>query len=153
MPNQSADTPLLDANSQVNQPIKLFTEAPVAESTSNNKVIHNPVVDGTRIGSATKAPDGQHGFPDIVDNYAGEAIHTKIKGNDGILRDLYQLEGGYKYYDSKIEYNQNISVNGVTHKMDIINTRILDTNGIFEWIVVLSPAEMFPIEDLFQTEK
>ena len=93
------------------------------------------MVDGTRIGSATKASDGQHGFPDIVDNYAGEAIHTKIKGNDGILRDLYQLEGGYKYYDSKIEYNQNISVNGVTHKMDIINTKVLDTNGIFEWIV------------------
>ena len=64
--------------------------------------IHNPAVDGKRVGSANKPSDGQHGFPDIIDNYVGDAVHTQITGGDGVTRDLYQLEGGYKYYDHKI---------------------------------------------------
>ena len=97
--------------------------------------IHNPVVDGKRVGSANKPSDGQHGFPDIIDNYAGDAVHTQITGGDGITRDLYQLEGGYKYYDHKILPNQKIDVNGSIHRMDVLDTQITDTYGIFEWIV------------------
>ena len=92
--------------------------------------IHNPVVDGTRVGSANKPSDGQHGFPDIIDNYAGDAVHTQITGGDGITRDLYQLEGGYKYYDDKILPNQKIDVNGSIHRMDVLDTKITDTDGI-----------------------
>lgn len=97
--------------------------------------IHNPVVDAERVGSANKPSDGQHGFPDIIDNYAGDAVHTQITGGDGITRDLYQLEGGYKFYDDKILPNQKINVNGSIHRMDVLDTKITDTNGIFEWIV------------------
>lgn len=80
----------------------------------NKGEIHNPVVDGERIGRAKKASDGQLGFPDIVDNYAGYAVHTQIVGGDGVTRDLYQLEGGYKYYDDRVLPNQIVNVNGST---------------------------------------
>jgi hypothetical protein len=64
-----------------------------------------------RIGSANKLPDGQHGFNDIIDNYAGEATRFDIptKGPGGsIIRtsELRQIQG---------------SNNG--------------TEGIFEWII------------------
>ena len=49
---------------------------------------------GKRVRSANKPSDGQHGFPDIIDNYAGDAVHTQITGGDGVTRDLYQLEWG-----------------------------------------------------------
>ncbi|VVM19999.1 hypothetical protein BSPWISOXPB_7375 [uncultured Gammaproteobacteria bacterium] len=40
-----------------------------------------------RIGSANKLPDGQHGFNDIIDNYAGEATRFDIptKGPGGSI--------------------------------------------------------------------
>ena len=97
--------------------------------------IHNPVVDGTRVGSANSPSDGQHGFPHIIDNYAGYAVHTQITGGDGIKRDLYQLEGGYKYHNDKILPNQRVDVDGSIHRMDVLDTQITDTDGIFEWIV------------------
>lgn len=31
--------------------------------------------------------------------------------------------------------NQIVDVNGSTHRMDVLDTRITDTDGIFEWIV------------------
>ncbi len=97
--------------------------------------IQNPVVDGKRVGSANKPSDGQHGFPDIVDNYVGDAVHTQIVGGDGVTRDLYQLEGGYKYYDEKVLPNQRVDVNGSTHIMDVLDTKVIDKDGVFEWIV------------------
>lgn len=39
---------------------------------SRSKIIHNPVLDSKRIGSATKQ-DPHHAFNDIVDNYVGSA--------------------------------------------------------------------------------
>ena len=64
-----------------------------------------------RIGSANKLPDGQHGFNNIIDNYAGDAARYEIptKGAGGkVIRvsELRQIEG---------------SNNGVA--------------GVFEWIV------------------
>ncbi|MGX1172912.1 two-partner secretion domain-containing protein [Pseudomonas sp. R151218B TE3479] len=71
----------------------------------------NPVLGKPRVGSANKSPDGQHGFSDIIDNYAGDAakfeIPTKGAGGEVVrVSELRQIEG---------------SNNGV--------------GGVFEWIV------------------
>ncbi|WP_407311131.1 hypothetical protein [Pseudomonas sp. nanlin1] len=75
------------------------------------KAIDNSVLGKPRVGSANKIPDGQHGFNDIIDNYAGHAAKFEIptKGPGGkVVRvsELRQIEG---------------SNNGV--------------GGVFEWIV------------------
>lgn len=75
------------------------------------KAIDNSVIGKPRVGSANKLPDGQHGFDDIIDNYAGDAakfeIPTKGPGGEVVrVSELRQIEG---------------SNNGV--------------GGVFEWIV------------------
>ncbi|MFK0089671.1 DUF637 domain-containing protein [Pseudomonas sp. NPDC090755] len=75
------------------------------------KAIDNSVLGRPRVGSANKLPDGQHGFNDIIDNYAGDAakfyIPTKGAGGEVVrVSELRQIEG---------------SNNGVS--------------GVFEWIV------------------
>jgi hypothetical protein len=65
---------------------------------STTRIIENSVLDSVRIGSANKLPDGQHGFNDIIDNYAGEATRFDIptKGPGGsIIRtsELRQIQG------------------------------------------------------------
>jgi len=75
------------------------------------KAIDNSVIGRPRVGSANKLPDGQHGFNDIIDNYAGDAakfeIPTKGPGGEVVrVSELRQIKG---------------SNNGV--------------GGIFEWIV------------------
>ncbi len=75
------------------------------------KAIDNSVIGNPRVGSANKLPDGQHGFNDIIDNYAGDAakfeIPTKGPGGEVVrVSELRQIEG---------------SNNGV--------------GGVFEWIV------------------
>ncbi|MCP3660452.1 MAG: hypothetical protein GY830_09165 [Bacteroidetes bacterium] len=50
--------------------------------------------------------DTNHFFTNIVDNYASYASEYKIKGGDGIIRTLYQIEGSLR-----------------------------NKSGIFEWIV------------------
>ncbi|CAK6716868.1 hypothetical protein HORM4_960010 [Vibrio harveyi] len=75
------------------------------------KRIDNSVIGKPRTGSANKVPDGQHGFNDIIDNYAGDAAKFDIptKGPGGkVVRtsELRQIQG---------------SNNG--------------TDGVFEWIV------------------
>ena len=75
------------------------------------KGIDNSVLGKPRVGSANKLPDGQHGFNDIIDNYAGDAakfeIPTKGAGGEVVrVSELRQIEG---------------SNNGV--------------GGVFEWIV------------------
>ena len=73
--------------------------------------IDNSVIGKPRVGSANKSPDGQHGFNNVNDNYAGDAAKFEIptKGAGGkVVRvsELRQIEG---------------SNNGV--------------GGVFEWIV------------------
>lgn len=65
----------------------------------------------SRVGSANKIPDGQHGFNDIIDNYSAIAKTFRIptKGPGGQVTrysELMQIEG---------------SNNGIS--------------GVFEWIV------------------
>jgi hypothetical protein len=59
--------------------------------------IENPVLGRPRTGSATKT-DPQHSFPDMADNYVGDATKFSIptKGPGGVIvrqSDLYQVEG------------------------------------------------------------
>jgi RHS repeat-associated protein len=65
-----------------------------------------PFSDSPRVGSALKVPDGQHGFPDIVDNYAGAGWHFVIQparpGSSGA--DLYQVLGHYRGRDGVFEW-------------------------------------------------
>lgn len=75
------------------------------------KAIDNSVIGKPRVGSANKSPDGQHGFNDLVDNYAGSAarfdIPTKGAGGEVVrMSELRQISG---------------SNNGV--------------GGVFEWII------------------
>lgn len=56
--------------------------------------------------------DPLHAFPDIVDNYVGDATRFSLTGVDNISRTLYQLEG---------------SLNG--------------KQGIFEWIIDPDPLK------------
>ncbi|MEI3613625.1 hypothetical protein [Pseudogracilibacillus sp. SO30301A] len=97
-------------------------------SNKSLKDISHPVLDNTRIGSALKKPDGQHGFNDIIDNYTPQAIEFEIVSGDGVKRKLYQIEGGMKYYDYKDVYNKNLRVNERI-------TTVKDENEVFEWIV------------------
>ncbi len=75
------------------------------------KAIDNSVIGKPRTGSANKLPDGQHGFNDIIDNYAGDAAKFEIptKGPGGEVVRVYELR--------QIEGSNN----GV--------------GGVFEWIV------------------
>jgi len=62
------------------------------------KRIDNSVIGKPRTGSAYKLPDGQHGFNDIIDNYAGDAAKFDIptKGPGGkVVRtsELRQIQG------------------------------------------------------------
>lgn len=95
---------------------------------NRGEVISHPVLDNIRTGSALKEPDGQHGFNDIIDNYTPKAKEFEIVGGDGVRRNLYQIEGGMKYYDIKDVYNKSLRINERI-------TTVKDQNGIFEWIV------------------
>jgi RHS repeat-associated protein len=49
--------------------------------------------------------DDYHGFPDIVDNYAGShATKSTIVGKDGMERTKVEIPGGYKGKDGVFEY-------------------------------------------------
>lgn len=54
-----------------------------------------------------------HGFPKIVDNYAGLGKKEFILGRDGLNRTKIMLEGGYKgqngYFEWIIEANDTIN--------------------------------------------
>ncbi len=83
-------------------------------TTKNNAPlveISNPVLNNLRTGSALKK-DALHAFNDIIDNYASYAKKFNLTGGDGIIRQLYQIEG---------------SLNG--------------KSGIFEWIIDPNPLK------------
>ena len=90
-----------------------FAYASVASSLStttksNSSSIQNDIIGLPRTGSALKN-DSYHAFPDIVDNYAGDA--TKFSINNG---SLYQLEGSLNGTSGRFEW---IIQNGeVTHR-------------------------------------
>jgi hypothetical protein len=92
------------------------------------ETISHPVLDNTRTGSALKPYDGQHGFNDIIDNYAKDAQKFDLIGGDKVQRELYQIEGGQKSYEYKQIYDK-------TQGFNSIERTTVDQDGIFEWIV------------------
>nr|WP_318533603.1 DUF637 domain-containing protein [Pseudomonas cichorii] len=61
-----------------------------------------------------------HGFPDIVDNYAGSA--TKFTLNNG--SSLYQASGSYNGVAGRFEWIVDPKLGGVTHRMFVPNGTI-----------------------------
>lgn len=82
----------------------------IKKVTKGGTEILNAVNTGKRTGSAAyksvNVDDAQHFFSDIVDNYASDATKFSLKGGDGVVRDLYQIEGALR-----------------------------EKSGVFEWIV------------------
>ncbi|SMC29506.1 hypothetical protein SAMN02745134_03928 [Clostridium acidisoli DSM 12555] len=95
---------------------------------SKAETISHPVLDNTRTGSALKPYDGQHGFNDIIDNYAKDAQKFDLVGGDDVQRELYQIKGGQKSYEYKRIYDK-------TQGFDKLERVTVDQEGIFEWIV------------------
>lgn len=87
-----------------------------------SKIIHNPVLDSKRIGSATKQ-DSHHAFNDIVDNYVGGAQVFSLRGGDGRDRLLYQIQGSLNGQSRIFEWIYDF-VESVTHRLFIPNGRI-----------------------------
>jgi hypothetical protein len=69
----------------------------------------------------SKPPD--HGFTDIVDNYAGLAHKFPLRDN----ATLYQLEGSLGGVDGRFEWIIDPNLGGVTHRFFVKNGTI---NGI-----------------------
>ncbi|GAB4168919.1 MAG: hypothetical protein Tsb006_7250 [Rickettsiaceae bacterium] len=83
------------------QDLSSWLESELGESSTNL----NPVNIAVRTGAARKI-DIYHNFNEIIDNYDSQAQEFNIKGGDGRVRILYQIEGS-------------------------LNSKI----GVFEWIV------------------
>jgi len=86
---------------------------------NGTKRIDNSVIGKPRTGSAYKLPDGQHGFNDIIDNYAGDAAKFDIptKGPGGkVVRtsELRQIQGSNNGADGVFEWI--VDQGNVTHR-------------------------------------
>jgi hypothetical protein len=91
----------------------------VKASGNVTKRIDNSVIGKPRTGSANKLPDGQHGFNDIIDNYAGVAAKFDIptKGPGGkVVRtsELRQIQGSNNGADGVFEWI--VDQGNVTHR-------------------------------------
>ena len=89
------------------------------KGTRVTKRIDNSVIGKPRTGSANKLPDGQHGFNDIIDNYAGDAakfdIPTKGPGGKVVrISELRQLQGSNNGVDGVFEWI--VDQGSVTHR-------------------------------------
>ncbi|WP_330924937.1 RHS repeat-associated core domain-containing protein [Candidatus Sororendozoicomonas aggregata] len=89
------------------------------KGTRFSESIDNFVIGKPRTGSANKVPDGQHGFNDIIDNYAGGAAKFEIptKGPGGkVVRtsELGQIQGSNNGVDGVFEWI--IDKGEVTHR-------------------------------------
>ncbi|WP_339627551.1 DUF637 domain-containing protein [Pseudomonas sp. UBA2684] len=94
---------------------------------SSVKEIDNSVIGKPRVGSANKLPDGQHGFNNIIDNYAGDAAKFEIptKGAGGkVVRvsELRQIEGSNNGVDGVFEWI--IDQGDVTHRRFIPDGKV-----------------------------
>jgi filamentous hemagglutinin len=64
-----------------------------------------------------------HGFPDIIDNFAGDAVSFEL--NNG--KKLMQLSGSLNQAPGRFEWIVDPRLGGVSHRMFIVNGSI---NGI-----------------------
>jgi hypothetical protein len=95
----------------------------VADGAKAGAKIENDVLGSARAGSAIKT-DPLHAFPDMVDNYAGDAAKFSIpaKGPGGVVThqsDLYQVEGTLNGKPGIFEWI--VDQGQVTHRRFILN--------------------------------
>lgn len=93
---------------------RVFTSNKHTSSTINNDIVSKP-----NVGSALHT-DSYHRFPNIVDNYAGDATRFEIPNGT-----LYQIQGSFNGYNGRFEWI--IQDNQVTHRLFVRNGTI---NGI-----------------------
>ena len=108
--------------------LSIYNRGAALKGAGKPEIIKHPVLDNTRTGSVLKPYDGQHGFNDIIDNYAQYSKEFDIVGGDGVSRKLYQIEGGQKSYEYKHIYDK-------TQGFNRIERVTVDQNGVFEWMV------------------
>ena len=101
-------------------------------STKNVSInVENPVnIANYKHGSSASwksisADDLNHSFSRIVDNYAGSGSSFTIKGGDGILRQLYQVEGSLHGVSGRFEWI--LEAGKITHRQFVPGGTI---NGI-----------------------
>lgn len=93
--------------------------------------IKHPVLDNIRTGSALKL-DAHHAFHDLIDNFAQTAEKFSLKGNDGTLRKLYQIEGSLNGIDGVFEWIVDPRPHyGVMHRLFIKNGKITGRPNAF----------------------
>lgn len=95
--------------------------------SESSEEVSNIVIDSPRTGSANKIDDGQHGFSNLIDNYAGSATSFEIdtKGPGGeIVRtsELLQIEGSSNGIEGVFEWI--VDEGNVTHRRFIPNGTI-----------------------------
>lgn len=101
---------------------KAVDAAKVANRSSKGRKISNSIIKNGRVGKATKT-DIHHAFPNIIDNYAGKAKKFSIKGGDGKIRKLYQIQGSLNGKSGVFEWILD-NEKGVTHRRFIPNGKI-----------------------------
>ncbi len=102
---------------------RMFGDAADAMVAKGGTEIENAILGRVRAGSATKM-DPQHLFPDMVDNYVGDAAKFSIptKGTGGAVvrqSELYQVEGGLN--DKQGVFEWIVDQGQVTHRRFIPN--------------------------------
>jgi hypothetical protein len=81
--------------------------------------VQHPVIDSIKTGSALKF-DSHHAFDSKIDNFVRYASKFSLKGNDGICRELYQLEGSLDNINGIFEWILDPRPEkGVTHRLFI----------------------------------
>jgi hypothetical protein len=93
--------------------------------------INHPVINSMRTGSGLKK-DIHHSFNNIIDNYAQYAKKTILKGDDELLRELYQIKGSLNGQAGIFEWIVDPRPEkGVTHRFFVKNGTITGLANIF----------------------
>jgi len=100
--------------SKAQTPTKVQNKTPIP--------VKNDIIDLPRKGSALKS-DAYHAFPDIIDNYVGDAVQCPISNGT-----LYQLEGSLNGVAGRFEWI--VQDQSVTHRLFVAGGGI---NGIPIW--------------------
>lgn len=108
---------------ELNTSVQLLeNEANYITKTINGKTfleVQHPVIDSIRTDSALKL-DPHHAFDNRIDNFVRYASKFSLEGNDGIVRELYQLEGSLDGISGLFEWILDPRPEkGVTHRLFI----------------------------------
>lgn len=102
----------LNRISKIPNSIRKITNIDIVSNPLNKIRYSEKVLQQMQVNLKTGLPDF-HGFPKIVDNYAGLGQKTIVTGRDGIKRLKISLRGGYASQEGYFEWiiNQDNIVN------------------------------------------